>query len=136
MTLEEIRERLHAALPLRVPLYDPNEPPKQRIDALTDHLLKCAYHRAELEEALHWAVEAGKLLRARWDGVQGHEAMIRGSKPTKEQVDAAKRTIDPETWKALDEARTLVESLRRQIVRLGGSDYDAVSRAYTLLSGS
>lgn len=135
MTIEEIRDRLNAAMPLRVPLYDPNEAPRQRLDALTDHLLKCAYHRAELEEALHWAIEAGKLLRQQWDGIQGHEAMLRGSKPTKEQVDAAKRTINPELWKSLEDARTLVESLRRQIVRLGGTDYDAVSRAYTLLSG-
>lgn len=135
MTLDEVRERLDKAMPLRVPLWDPNMNPKERIEGLTDHLLTCAYHRAELEEALHWTVEAGKTLRAQWDGVQGHEAMVRGSRPTKDQLDAAKRTIAPDTWAALDECRTLVESLRRQITRLGGTDYDAVSRAYTLMSG-
>jgi hypothetical protein len=69
-------------------------------------------------------------------GVEGHEAMLRGSRPTKEQIEAAKAKIAPGTWDALLEARTLVESLKRQIVRLGGSDFEAASRAYTLMSGS
>jgi hypothetical protein len=135
VTLEEIRATLHAAMPLRVPLFDPNTRGQEKISALEDHLLRCAYHRGELEEALFWAVEAGKALKAQWDGVEGHEALLRGNRPTKEQVDAARRQIAPDVWKGLDECRSLVESLRRQIVRLGGTDYDAVSRAYTLMSG-
>lgn len=136
MTLDEIRQALHTALPIRVPTFDPNTHPREKITALEDHLLKCAYHRGELEEALYWAVEAGKTLRAQWEGVEGHEAMLRGSRPTKEQIDAAKARIDPTTWAGLQECRSLVEALRRQIVRLGGTDYDAVSRAYTLISGA
>lgn len=137
MTLDEIRKVLADALPIRVPRFDPNEHPGVKIAALEAHLLRCAYHRAECEEAMHWCVEAGKALRAQWDGVEGHEALIRAaSKPTKDQVDTAKRTIAPELWESLQEARTLVESLRRQISRLGGTDYDAVSRAFTLISGA
>lgn len=137
MELADIKQRLYDALPLRVPLQDPNESARVRIEKLEDHLLKCAWHRAELEEALHWAIEAGKLLRRKWDAIEGHEQMVRsGSRTTKEQIDAAKARIDPDLWDSLNEVRTLVESLRRQIVRLGGTDYDAVSRAYTLISGS
>ncbi len=136
MDLEEIKRRLHAALPVRVPLYDPNAPPSQRVRGLEEHLLLCAWHRAELEEALYWTVEAGKALRAEWDGIEGYEVQLSGSRPTKEQVDGAKRTLKPGLWSSLEDCRALVDSLRRQITRLGGTDYDAVSRAYTLISGS
>lgn len=136
MNVQEIRERLDVALKIRVPQFDPSTPAREKISKLEDHLLKCAYHRAELEEALHWLVEAGKKLREEWDSIEGHQAMLRGSRPTKEQIDNAKRQIKPEVWDSLQELRTLVDSLQRQITRLGGTDYDAVSRAYTLISGS
>lgn len=135
MDLNEVRERLESALPLRIPLLDPNAAPRERIEALEDYILKCAWHRGELEEALYWTIEAGKVLRMKWDRVQGFQVAVRGSRPTKEQIDQAKAEIDPDTYAALTEARTLVEHLKRQIQRLGGSDYDAASRAYTLLSG-
>lgn len=135
MDLAEIRRRLESALPLRIPQFDPNTPPREKISRLEDYILKCAYHRGELEEALHWCLEAGKRLRAEWDQVQGYEVGL-PSRPTKEQIDQSKRMISPNVWKGLDEARTLTESIKRQIARLGGSDYDAASRAYTMLSGS
>jgi hypothetical protein len=136
MDLIEVKRRLESALPLRIPLYDPNAEPRERITQLEDHILKVAWHRAELEEALYWTMEAGKVLRARWDGVRGYEVAVRGSRPTKEQIEAAKAEIDPDTYGALTEARFLVESLKRQIIRLGGSDFDAASRAYTMLNGA
>ena len=138
MEIEDIRRVLNEALPLRIPLQDPNAHPRERISELEAYILKCAWHRAELEEALHWTIEIGKRLRLQWDSIEGWQAAAPRSRPTKDQIDAAKRTIDGDrgTWDALQECRTLVESLKRQIARLGGSDYDAASRAYTLLSGS
>lgn len=138
MDLVEIKRRLDVAMPLRIPLQNPEAHPRERISELEDYILKCAWHRGELEEALHWTIEIGKRLRVQWDGIDGWQVAVRGSRPTKDQIDAAKRTIDGDrgTWDALQECRTLVESLKRQIARLGGSDYDAASRAYTLLSGS
>lgn len=137
MTLQEVRERLLKALPLRVPQFDPNAHPRDRVQGLADHILKVAYHRAELEEALYWTIEAGKALKVKWDGHQGYEVSLpRGSKHTQEQVNEAKRrTGMKETWDGLQEAKALKEALERQIIRLGGSDYDAASRVYTLLSG-
>lgn len=136
MDLTEARRRLESALPIRIPLFDPNAQPRERIEALEDHILKTAWHRAELEEALYWTMEAGKLLRAQWDGVRGHEVAVRGSRATKEQIDAAKAEIAPDVWEGLQEARYLTDHLKRQIARLGGSDYDAASRAYTMLNGA
>jgi hypothetical protein len=135
VTVEEIRERLFTALPLRVPRFDPSGPAQDKIAAMETYLLETAYHRAELEEARYWLVEAGKELRGRWERVEGHEAML-GSKATKEQVDKAKAEIDPETGAALAEARDLMTAIDRQIKRFGGTDYEAVSRAYTLAVGS
>lgn len=135
MEIEEIRRRLESAITLRIPQMDPDARPQERIEALEDHVLKCAWHRAELEEALYWLIEGGKVLRAKWDGVEGWQVAVRGTRPTKEQVDRAKAEIDPATYHALQEARSLVDHLKRQITRLGGSDYDAASRVYTMLSG-
>jgi hypothetical protein len=135
VTVEEIKRRLEAALPLRIPLKDPSASPRERVEALEDYLLKTAWHRAELEEALHWGIELGKTLKREWEAIQGWQATV-GRKATKDQVDRAKRDINPGLWDALEEARTLVQSLQRQISRFGGSDYEAVSRAYTMLTGS
>jgi hypothetical protein len=135
--LAEIRRRLEVALPIRVPQFDPDMRVAEKIDKLEDHLLLCAWHRGELEEALHWCVEAGKKLRVQWDVVEGHEpGLPPPSRRTKDDVDRAKARIAPDLWTSIQECRTLVESLRRQITRLGGTDYDAVSRAYTLISGA
>lgn len=137
MNLQEARQRLDRALPLRIPQFDPNAHPREKVAALADHILTVAYHRAELEEALHWTIEAGKALKLRWDGHVGYEvALPKGGRHTQEQVSEAKRrTGMGEVWAGLQEARALKEALERQIIRLGGSDYDAASRAYTLLSG-
>lgn len=123
---------------LRIPQFDPNMHPREKITALEEYILKCAYVRADTEEALHWCVEAGKKLKAQWDGVEGWQAQLRtsASKTTKEDVDRAKAVISPGLWTSLEECRTLVESLRRQCYRLGGTDYDAASRVYTLISGA
>lgn len=137
MQMDDIKRILETALAIRVPQFDPNESPGIKIAALEDHLLKCAYHRGELEEGLYWTLEAGKALRLKWDSIHGYEnALPRGTKHTREQVDTAKRAIDAGTWEAMEHCKYMAENLRRQISRLGGTDYDAVSRAYTLISGS
>jgi hypothetical protein len=139
MTLEEIRETLERSLPLRIPQFGPDDSSSFKIEQLEDYILKTALHRGDLEEALYWCVEAGKALRIEWEGIVGYEsALPRGSsgRHTKEQVDRARRTMRPELWAGLQEARSLVAALERQVKRLGGSDYEAASRAYTMLTGS
>jgi hypothetical protein len=135
VTLDEIKSKLESAMKVRIPQFDPNLPPREKISKLEDHILLVAWHRGELEEALHWCIEAGKKLRVEWDQVQGYEVGL-PSRPTKEQIDLSKGRIAPELYASLEQARTLTTSIRRQIDRLGGSDYDAASRAYSLLSGS
>lgn len=137
MDLDEARRRLDDALKVRIPVFDPDEHPGVKITKLENHILQVAWHRGELEEALHWVMEAGKVLRAQWSGIEGYEAALgsRASRATKEDVERAKATMEPEMWTGLEEARFLMRSLERQIARLGGSDYDAASRAYTFING-
>lgn len=47
-----------------------------------------------------------------------------------------KREENPELAGKLDRAKWVIERCNEELDRLGGSDYDAASRAYTLLSGS
>lgn len=140
MTVEEMRAeiavRLERALKLRIPIFDPSAHPRDKMAALEAHILRCAYERAELEEALHWGIELGKQLRLQWDSHRGWEP-VAGARPTEARVNEAKRKTGMQPiWDAMQEMRALADSLERQIKRLGGSDYDAASRAYTLMSGS
>jgi len=133
--LPDIKQVLLDAMVFRLPVFDPNMHPREKIGKLEDHILDCARHRARVEEALYWCIEAGKTLRIEWDDIQGWET-VAGARPTKDRIDLEKRRIKPTLYTSLEECRSLTEALRRQAVRLGGSDYDAASRAYTLLSGS
>lgn len=136
MQLPEIRRRLESALVVRIPAYDPQMHPRERVQKMEEYITRTAEVRQELEEALYWCMEAGKALKLQWDGVEGYQASLpRGSRHTKDQVDEAKRVISPGVWAGLTEARELVKSLHRQIRRIE-LDYEAVSRSYTLLSGS
>lgn len=139
MTLEEIRARLLAALPLRIPMFDPNAAPVTKVRALEDYLLKTAHHRGELEEGLHWLYEAKKTLKNQWDDLQGWEMNLpRGATTrnrTQEMMREAKRHTAPELYTSLMECKELEDSILRQIRRLELDD-KATSRGYTLITGS
>jgi hypothetical protein len=47
-----------------------------------------------------------------------------------------KREENPELAARLDRAKWVIERCNEELDRLGGSDYDAASRAYTLIAGS
>lgn len=132
MTVGEIQARLAAAMPLRIPMFNPSDPPQAKVSALEDYLRTTAYHRAELEEALHWGWEARKLLERQWTDVDGWQAMA-GSKATGPQIDSAKRVCAPDVWAGIQDVKILLASLERQIKRLE-KDGDAASRSYTMLT--
>lgn len=138
MDLEEIRSALHGALPIRIPRFDPNESPRTKVAALEEYILDTAHYRGELEEALHWIWEVQKLLREQYNEIEGWEPLVpfkRRGDATKEMMHTAKRQVAPETVAALEDANHLAEALGRQIRRLE-LDYEAASRAYTLMSGA
>lgn len=136
MNVEQISEYLTTASRLRIPKLDPNTHPGAKISALEEYMLTVAYHRGDLEEAIGWVLEARHTARRRLDDVQGWEVNLsRGAQRTQEQVLEAKRRIAPEAFEVLRDADALLKRLERQVRRLE-HDHDAVSRAFTFITGS
>lgn len=138
MDTETMYARLKTAMPLRCPLFNPNVGGREKVEKLEDYLAQTAYHRAELEEALYWAWEAEKVLRVKWDEIEGWQNLLPSrdrAKPTERQKTWAKGQVDPATFGALDRLKTLIAGLERQIKRLELDDKNT-SRRYSLLTGS
>jgi hypothetical protein len=121
---------LARAAQLRFPDLRELKTPRERVDALIDHISDTAVLRGELEQLrLETQVD---LLDARdaW-----HRLQIPASR-SKPQADELRRRADPELAARIDRARWLIERCGEAIARMGGTDYDAASRAYTLLAGN
>lgn len=101
-----------------------------RVEALTDHIVTTAIMRGELEEL---RLEANVELLEVSKRLLRMPATVRGSRAATEE---ARRLAAPELASKQDQARWVTQRCTEQINRLGGSDYDAASRAYTLLTGS
>lgn len=101
--------------------------PRERVDALIDYISETAIARGDLEElrlTSHINLrEARAALSLTPTGVSGR------------QREDAKRASRPDLAAQVDGAQWLVDRCKEQIGRLD-RDYDAASRAYTLLSGS
>jgi hypothetical protein len=136
VTPQEIDDIIERASKLRIPLRDPEKSVKEWVDELIDYLPQTAVARGDLLQARE-AVELGaNLLDDTWANIEGWQA-VAGHKPTRDQVEDAKRTINPDTWAGRREARRVLGLIDRQVGRLGGlSDDEVVSRLYSLLSGS
>jgi hypothetical protein len=100
----------------------------ERVDALVDYICETAIMRGDLEalrlEAHTTLFEAAVALAA-----------IPAAGRTKALVADLRRASAPDLAAAVDGAKWLVDRCTEQINRLGGTDYDAASRTYTLLSG-
>ncbi len=134
MDIADIQEFLTTAQRLRMPKLDPTSNPGHRITALEDYLYKVAYSRGDLEEAIGWVLEAKHEAKRTLDNVQGWEQMVRGA-TTQENVLAAKGRISPEAVAVVRDADHYLKRLDRQVRRLE-HDHEALSRAYTLITGS
>jgi hypothetical protein len=102
---------------------------RERVDALVEHITATAIARGDLEELrLETQVD---LLTARdeWNRL----VVPKGTKPAQ---DDARRRTNPALYERIQHARWLVERCTEGIERMGGSDYDAASRAYTLIAGT
>jgi hypothetical protein len=85
--------------------------------------------RGELEEL---RLEAHTRLFTALKELAALPVAVTRSKPA---IDEAKRQARPDLAELVDGSRWLIARCGEQIERLGGSDYDAASRAYTLLGG-
>lgn len=137
MELQQIRERLEAATEIKMPRFDPNSAPRDKISGLEDYMNLVSVTRAELEEAMFWSWEAKKLLKDKWDDIEGWEPLLPKrdqQKPSKEAIALAKRKVNGPVYEGYREVNGLMEMIGRQIRRLE-LDHEAASRIYTLIVG-
>lgn len=137
MNIDECNVKLKAALPIRMPRFNPNLGAREKIEGLEDHILLVAFHRGECEEALYWVIEAKKVLKDRFDAIDGWQSFLRRedrAKPSKEAIAAAKRQVDDGTYLALRDVQTMIEALGAQIKRFR-EEFESASRVYTLITG-
>ena len=86
--------------------------------------------RGDLEQL---RLEAHVALRDARERLRRIPATVHRSKAA---ADESRRVQDPQLAREIDQAQWLVERCTEQIARFGGTEYDAASRTYTLLSGS
>lgn len=138
MTVQEVRQVLYRAAQLRFPSGKDEEgrklAPRERVESLEDHYVECAMSRQALEEAALWMQDGVKGLEDKWDAIEGWQTVMGAGEKTQKAIVAAKRTIDPETYKGIREGKWLVDKLHRQAKRLE-RDEEAVSRLYTMQTG-
>lgn len=139
MDMETIEAVLYHALRIRVPTFNRDTPPREKVSALEDYLLESAFHGGELEEALFWTTELVAHFKTVIEGLDGYEVAL-PSKPqarlTEADVNRAKRITHPVPFEAGARARQLNTAVLRQIERLRFEAQWVISRAYTLISGS
>lgn len=137
-TVERIRKAVEDAVEMRPPKFDLSTAPSEKIGILEDYLLKSAWQRSELEEALFRLDHMIDVFKAKIEAMTGYEVALppkRSERITKEDVLRAKRTLDPVTFDVGAECRLLRATAIRQVVRFQ-DEYHVVSRAYTLITGS
>lgn len=130
MSDDDDTSALARAAKLRLPRITP-ENRAQRVDILADHILETATVRGELAQLRMEAHIDLLELRGQWAAAGSFRAG-KGVQAN-EQI---KREENPELAARLDRAKWVIERCNEELDRLGGSDYDAASRAYTLIAGS
>lgn len=124
----EVDSVLAAAMTLRFPDVS-DKRGVQRVEALADHIMETAIVRGDLEQ-LRLEAHVGLLRIRKQLGAMPAAGRNRAA------VEEARRTAAPELAEEHDHLRWIVDRCTEQINRLGGTDYDAASRAYTLLAGT
>jgi hypothetical protein len=100
---------------------------RDRSEALVDHISDTAIARGELEELRMEAHVSLLEHREQWDAIPTRRG-------TKAERDASRTLAEPLLAGKIFRARWVVERCTEQINRLDG-DYNAASRAYTIISG-
>lgn len=103
----------------------------QRVEILADHILETATVRGELA---HLRMEAHvDLLAAQAEWTAAGAFRAGKGVQANEQI---KREEHPELAARLDRCKWTIARCNEELDRLGGSDYDAASRAYTIIAGT
>jgi hypothetical protein len=133
MTEPNLPDCLTVSLGLRVPVFEKDKSPREKIDELESYLLLSAYTQGELtEERMTWLVGA-VVLQMKWDHLDGWQHLRRTR--TELAVRDAKRQIAPELYDRLQANEWMVKRLSEEIDRME-RDATKISRAYTMITGA
>ncbi|GAC1530001.1 MAG: hypothetical protein NVS3B1_22090 [Marmoricola sp.] len=116
---------------LRMPVFTAEMSGRQRAELLQDHILETAHMRGRLAELRLNAQINLRAATSEWVGTATLRRSSRSAKATEEM----KREENPELARRIDGAKWLIARCTEEMDRLGGNDYEAASRAYTILSG-
>jgi hypothetical protein len=119
---------LQRSVELRFPDLSEIENPRERTEALQDHIVATAIMRGELA-ALRLAAHTQLQVALKdW-----HKTPTTGR--TGPQREDERRRLRGDLAALIDDAKFTIARCTEEMDRLGGTDYDAASRVYTLLSG-
>lgn len=135
MDYADIEEGIKAAGLLRLPSFAEDMAAAEKIAALEDHLLDTARWRAAMEGYRIMLEDDYENIDDLWRGVTGFEMYLNGRPKSKEDIDEAKRQVNPDLFSRRRKVIKLMRQVGNQIRRLEKDDA-AVSRAYTMMTGS
>lgn len=135
MTYEEVKEVVAEVAAVHLPQTPDEMPVKIKIEVLEAHLLYTARGRGILEEARLALEDQYEVIDEQWRNTTGYEMYLNGKPKSQEDINEAKRQVNPTLF---GERRLCIKLLRQvgnQIRRLEKDDAVA-SRSYTMLTGS
>lgn len=121
------------AVALRFPIFDREDPPtpRERLEAIEDHVMACGFYHGELVEERLRLREKMRPRQHEWDHLQGWEGQRVGK--TDQAVTEAKRTLRPDLYDGLKSDANRMKDLTEQIDRLD-REHDKASRLYTIMT--
>ena len=135
MEHDEIAESVKACGLLRVPSFPEEMSAADKIAALESHLLDTARWRSVMEDLRIILEDEYEEIDDLWRDVTGYEIYLSGRPKSKEDIDEAKRQVNPDLFTRRRTVIKLMRQVGNQIRRLEKDD-GVVSRAYTMLTGS
>lgn len=131
--MSTISEAHQVASKLRVPVFQRETAPREKIDQLEEYMLLSAYFAGELHRERLEHHQRVADLQLEWDHLAGWEPFRRSK--TETAVEDAKRQLRPDLYDAIADARWAIARLSEEIDRLE-RDATKVSRTYTFITGS
>lgn len=128
-----LSEAMRTAAALRFPVPKEDATPREKLEALEDYAVACAYWQGELHEERLTLLQEHRVRAREWDHLEGWEPMRRSK--TEAAVDDAKRQLRPDLYDELQDDRAQLKDLGEQIGRLD-REHDKLSRVYTIQTGS
>lgn len=122
---------------LRVPLMHPDSGPRATMalsEQLASYMLLSAWYAGALHEERLGHYVSLRDAQNRWDHLEGWEMYRQGK--TDASREEAKKLMDPELYDEIQARKWMISRLSEEIERLNRDGEKAVSRTYTILTGT